>query len=303
MKQQPHDQDVVRCFLAATSDVQIDALKHIIASLNATLLSPYDIEAGSEIASSIRQQIRGSDCAIIVITKPNPVIFYELGLCKGMGKRTLVISESDADMPLFASETHHLRTLLSDNPILRSGLAGFLQEVRERKKTRRAKRHYPENYARRIRELRHDLPSFNALRASASGQEVEQAVESIFKKLRLTYETSRTTPSVGRVDFALWLDKLSPSLGNPLLVEVKSGDITKERLREARERLSRYAMESNSKACLLLYLDKKGRRYIQHEYGWPLVIEYDLEDFISALARTPLDALILATRNRIAHGS
>ena len=303
MKKESSDQDVLRCFLAAISDVSIDALKQIVSSLGATLIRPYDINPGAETSSSIRQTIRNSDCAVVILTTSHPVVFYELGLCKGLGKPTLVISDKETDLPFFAAETHYLRTALTDNPVLRSGLTGFLQEVRERKRMRRPQRHYPENNARRIHGLSYDLPSFDALRASSSGQDVEGVVEAMFKKLRLTYESSRATPSVRRVDFAIWLDKLSPTIGNPLLVEVKSGDITKEGLRKARESLKRYAKESNSRICLLLYLDRNGKRYNQSDYSAPLIIEYDLQDFASDLSRTPLDALILSIRNRIAHRS
>src|SRR5690606_38479090 len=95
----------------------------------------------------------------------------------------------------------------------------------------------------------------------------------IFKSLKTT---SKIVDQDKGVDFALWLDEVDPILGNPILIEVKTGDITPEQLNNGERQLQNYLAKTKSKVGLLLYLDKPGKKFPLGSSLDPLVIRTDL---------------------------
>jgi hypothetical protein len=87
-----------------------------------------------------------------------------------------------------------------------------------------------------------------------------------------------------------------------MIVEVKYGNITKDRFQQAEDQINRYIDKTDAKVALLLYLDRAGKRYKIKSSLKPLFISYDIEDFVTDLLTNSFESLILNQRNKIAHG-
>src|SRR5262249_42249522 len=129
----------------------------------------------------------------------------------------------------------------------------------------------------------------------------EHVLEEIFKTIRLSYVQNETNKDSG-VDFALWNDELGKILGNPMIVEVKYGNISHSTFQNAEEQINKYITKTGAKVALLLYLDREDKRHKLKSSLYPLIISYDIEDFTNDLLTHSFESLILAQRNKIAHG-
>jgi hypothetical protein len=104
------------------------------------------------------------------------------------------------------------------------------------------------------------------------------------------------------VDFVVWSQPLQTSLGNPLLVQVKSGKLSGVTLRGSYNQLHTQVLKLGAVAGLLLYLDANGRRFDDREYRSPVVLGFDLEDFAKDLSHKTFEKVVIERRNRLVHG-
>jgi hypothetical protein len=121
--------------------------------------------------------------------------------------------------------------------------------------------------------------------------------------LNFQFEPNRFTGSGDRgVDYAIWNDNLTFALGNPLLIEIKAGSLTPHIIHTTENRLKHYLAKTNAKSGILLYLDRNGRRFQENYSVDPLILRYDLEDFIEALSKSTFENVVLSKRNEMIHG-
>ena len=157
-------------------------------------------------------------------------------------------------------------------------------------------------YNQNIKENLHSfLNQISNLRESGHGKELEYLVEEIFKTINLNYVQKEPHLDKG-VDFALWNDELGRVIGNPIIVEVKYGKLSKAVFKNAENQIKRFTEQSDAKLALLLYLDKRNKRHKIEPSLRPLIISYDIEDFVKDLIKESFENIILRQRNKIAHG-
>jgi len=147
------------------------------------------------------------------------------------------------------------------------------------------------------------LDRVNAIRSSSTPAAFEQFVADVLKALGTgaVRNEFRTSPDRG-VDFALWNDRLTPTLGNPLLIDLKHGVLSPERLNEAETALRQAAAKTGARAALLFYLDRGGKRFPSKHRGEPWIMRWDFEEFLHELTHRSFEEAILAKRNKMAHG-
>jgi hypothetical protein len=104
------------------------------------------------------------------------------------------------------------------------------------------------------------------------------------------------------VDFAVWIDELEHSLGNPLLVEVKSGDISTERLREAASQLRHYVEKTHGRCGLLVYWDRANREFPPPSGGWPVIFQLSGASLGTLISQRRLVQELVRLRNAAVHG-
>lgn len=296
----------LKCFISASSGIDTSFIKNILSEYDVDTFDIFDFSIGDSIQQILKRKIRQADFALFIVTDRSSVnVIYEMGVCEGIGKQLFVFLEKHFEVPFYLENQLFIRTDLHDRNFLKSAIEKILQSVNRKGKT--AKQYVREKneikpYSRDVIDnLKSYLNQIKNLRRSGHVKELEHILEEIFKTIRLSYVQNETTRDTG-IDFALWNDELGKILGNPMIVEVKYGNISETIFQAAEEQINKYVSKADVRVALLLYLDREGKRYKVKSSLHPLIISYDVEDFATDLLTHSFENLIIAQRNKIAHG-
>lgn len=296
----------LKCFISASYQTNTDLIKNILAENGVEVVDLYDFSIGESIQQILKRKLRQSDFALFILSDDNQNVLYEMGVSEGLGKQHFFFVGKDYKVPFYLENKLFLKVDLNDRPFLQISIEKILKDVKEKrvkpikKATTKPKR--IDNYNQDIKDnLESYLPQIQRLREFGTGQEIEFIIEDIFKTLKFNYVDNTTSRDKG-VDFALWNDELGKVIGNPIIVEVKYGNISKNIFERTEEQIRKYIEKSDAKIGLLLYLDKRNKRHKIKSSLSPLLISYDLEDFTKELINSSFEKIILNQRNKIAHG-
>ena len=296
----------LKCFISASYETDTTLLKNLLAENGVEVFDLYDFSIGESIQQILKRKLRQSDFALFVLAKDNLNVLYEMGVCEGLGKQNFILLEKEFKVPFYIENKLFLRANLQDREFLKATIEKILQDVQGKKikPTTRIKEESKRKdvYTRDIKDnLRSYLSQIRTLRVNGHGRELEYLVEEIFKTIKLNYVENSQNLDKG-VDFALWNDELGRIIGNPIIVEVKYGNLSETMFHSAEEQVKKYAEKTEAKVALLLYLDKGNKRHKIKSHLSPLIISYDIEDFTNELINTSFETIILNQRNKIAHG-
>ncbi len=297
----------LKCFLSTSYDTDISLIKSVLSENNIEVFDLFDFSIGSSIQDILKEKLKQSDFAVFVVSKDNKNVLYEMGVCEGLGKPSLIIINKEANFPFYIENKLSLTANLADIDFLRIILLGFIDEIKLKRKplkTTLTTNKFSEKYSNDIKtNLYQLLEETKQIRINGQGRELESVIENIFRATQLNYvDNTREQSSGVGVDFALWNDKLGRIIGNPIIVEVKFGRLTYSTIKKAEHQIRKYADKSDAKIALLLYLDKLDKRFKIDSSLNPLIIAYDIEDFINSLLESNFESVLLTSRNKIAHG-
>jgi len=263
---------------------------------------PYDFTAGEPIHDILIKRIKQADFAIIVMTEKNINVFHEMGICEGLGKPLFVIVGKNMEPPYFVQKYVYLRSDLDNEELLKISLTKFVEDLLSNKLKLRRKPKTSKPGRLPLRSTDEYITRINKLREQGNALDVELLAEDIFRELNLQFESNRFSSQDKGVDFAIWDENLTFTIGNPLFIELKYGSLTFDQIHKAESQLKEYLARTEAKAAILLYLDKNGRRFRENYLVAPLVLRFEFEDFVRALYHNTFEEVILSKRNRMVHG-
>lgn len=287
--------------------------------------------------ASIKDTIASSDFvfALISIENLSKNILFEIGVAYGLGKPVLILIQGEGPIPLELTNFVYIRSKAdidsiyfslkqflkknnfafekSDfdkktgihNPLYKMRISPPLYDARtsESKKIEKIAKGiacYPGAGRFRIETLDIIKKSSGLLsKQNITGAEIITFLISIFEKEGAI--VSHSGPNDNGADMALWLDSSANSLGNPILVEVKIGQITDSRLSSAEEQLRGYLNATNVQSGLLLYLDSEMKQFGRSIIETPLIIRLDIRDLVNKLESQSLARILLSERNAMMH--
>jgi hypothetical protein len=294
----------LKCFISTPANTDTSVLRRILREHSVDAYDAYDFQLDQVISDNILDKIKRADFAIIVLSEQDLNVLYEMGVCDGMKKPILVIvSKELTDIPYFVQNHIHLRSELTNNDLLNITVSKFIEEVRQnRQKLSRKFLTKPSQKSSEPRPFYHYLEQIQELRESGEHRDLENLVSEVFSSLSLQSVPNQFANYDRGADFAVWSDKLSTTTGNPILIEIKAGNLTPQRIREAEDQLQEYLAKSGAKVGILLYLDRNNRRFLETPSSSPLIIKYDIEDFLREIIHNTFEDFVLTNRNRIVHG-
>ncbi|QCR24521.1 hypothetical protein [Pontibacter sp. SGAir0037] len=305
----------LKCFISASHNVDTTSVKNILAENGIESFDLYDFSIGDSIQQILKKKIKESDFAIFIVTDTNPNVIYEMGVCEGLGKQHFILLDKNLKIPFYLENKLFIRTDLNDSEFTSNSIVKLLSDVKKKPKQSYHRKNdrfdKVTEYSNKIKsQLKQILPEINDLRnfdinnnqnAARNAFRMEQITAKIFDIINLNYVENNTNKDKG-IDFALWSDNLGKVLGNPIIVELKYGRLDRSRLENAENQIKRYINISDAKVGLLLYIDRDNNRPKIKSSLAPLIISYDLEDFVNELIKNSFEALLLNQRNKIAHG-
>ncbi len=296
----------LKCFISASFETDTSQIKNILAENNVDTFDLYDFSIGDSIQQILKRKIRQADFALFIISSENTNVIYEMGVCEGIGKQHFIIVEKDYKTPFYIENKLFIRANLQDREFLQMSIQKILQTVKKKepkyRKVTNEKKSDKLSYSNDVKE---NLISYKNqllnLREFGRGLELEHVIEEVFKTLRLNYVENSTSKDKG-VDFALWSDELGKIIGNPIIIEVKYGNLSQSTIKNTELQLRSYIDKTDAKVAILIYLDRNGQRFKIQSSLTPLIIAFDAEDFVNDLLNNSFESLILGQRNKIAHG-
>lgn len=292
------------CFIAAPIAVDIRPLRKVLMDLGIQVKDALSLPPGpGSVVGAIESAIRDVDfvCAVIP-RKMSSNVLFEIGLAYGARKPLFLIVDKEADLPANLKDIFYVRASPWDTEAIKFNLDHFLEHP-TRGIPRRQRAITKEPKPSPLQELRIDerLESLHSLQGSERAMALENLVADLFKQASAVVTQERYYRDTG-ADMAIWLDGIESSVGNPVLVEVKAGRLSEQRLQQAELRLQHYLVQTNARAGLLIYLDQRGQRFSPSPPMWPLVVRIDVRDLADVVSKGELVATLIAERNRAAHG-
>ena len=292
------------CFIAAPFAVNTSPLRESLSGRGIQVTDALSLPPGpGSMIGAIESAIRDADfvCAVVSPRMSSNVMF-EIGLAYGARKPLFLIVDKQADLPANLKDIFYVRASPWDSEAIEFNLDNFLEHPtsgiprRQRTTERKLEPSLPHEF-----EIDEKIESLRSLQGPERALALEDLVAGLFKRVHVVVAQERYYPDSG-ADMAVWLDGIESILGNPVLVEVKAGRLSEQRLQQAELQLLRYLTQTNARAGLLIYLDQTGRRFPSSPAKWPLVVRFDVRDFADVIARGELVTTLIAERNKATHG-
>jgi tetratricopeptide (TPR) repeat protein len=117
-------------------------------------------------------------------------------------------------------------------------------------------------------------------------QMFEEAMRGLFEVLDIHIAIENKAKKAGyQPDFSLWIDNITETIGNPVLVETKIGHLSEHQIKQTVHYLSEYLKDSNAKAGILLYKDLDGGDFDNYSSLNPLIIILSLDELLDKLVK------------------
>jgi Restriction endonuclease len=225
-----------------------------------------------------------------------------MGICEGLGKPAFLVVGNDTQAPQFVQNHLYLRTNLKDEELLTISLSLFVDDFL-------ANRYKPLSIPKADKPLRTKtiqlkkyITEIQTLRTSGDSSKVEQLIAEILKKLNIQVVSNQSKSQDKGVDFVIWDDNLASMIGNPLFIEIKYGSLSPQKIFQAELQLRGYLEKSDARASILLYLDREGKRFSEKYSLSPLILRFDLEDFVREISSSSFEETMISKRNSMVHG-
>ena len=291
-------------FISHSAAQDIEPLLSLLKSENVKCHDSFDLAAGQDIAEGILSSISRSDAVIAVLSNDAGFsnVTFEIGYATALRKPVLLLLNTEASMPRFAYNLRHIVSDITDSDVLKIGIKSFLKEAGKGSPTRRKGGQSRKATTANEDAVRHVVNRIVHDRATIDGQTAETLVADLLRAAAVTHVEEQSGSRDRGVDFAVWSDAVQTSLGNPILIEVKAGNLDYARLQTAYERLVNQVLGSEARFGLLLYLDHSGQRFKRPAKWIPTVLALDVEDFANDLLFKSFANVLMEKRNSLAHG-
>lgn len=283
--------------------------QHVMVALRDMGVLPWDrysFQQGDSVSASFVDRMDKVDFVVARLATASPQMLYEVGVAIGAKKPIAMICSPQVQLPASLAGTVTLRTTGGESGFaVFAFLARFVEDLRALgaktpqgpQKSKEQPGHLGKGslatYLRRVQKLRKE--------GSPAG--LEALVMDLLRKATGTIVQAEgsTGPDSG-VDAMLWNDALDPTLGNPVLVSVKWGPLHRQSAQLLGSHLKAQLRATQARTALLIYLDPTGWRLPTTQLRDPHILHFDMEDLLRDLKDSSFEEVLLAARNRIAHG-
>ncbi len=286
------------CFLVTSMNIDVQPLWNILEQRNIKRIG-YFLESsyGNELSLKIEEAIHKADFIFAVLDSraSNKNVYFELGIAFGKNKPIFLVTDSNEGVPLLLKDIFFIKATFSDFEAIKYNLDIFLEHS---KATRKAKT----KTTRRSSKKRFSAELlFDNVKRAQSERDLENVLRDAFK--RAGYQVDKEVGAEDKlVDMAVWIDQIQSAIGNPVLVELKAGLLTENRINDGLQQLRVATLNSGGRIGLLIYKDERGQRFPFNSNKWPLIIALSVDEFLEMLSNGNLPKYLITQRNRFVHG-
>lgn len=289
----------LRCFIASSINQDINNLIKILEEYNIEYYSPLTTInlSGLNIQAKIRNEIKNADFIIAIMSDNKQNVIYEIGLAHGMNKNVFVIIPDKSKPPSDITDTLYLRTDLRNTESIKFALDPFLKSL-DSKRKKRGKTNLSSKLLKIDRFEIND--KLEKIRLHGNESQLLEITHKVFNNLDAKVNAIYREYDIG-ADMSVWLDELENLFGNPILIELKMGHLSKQKLLHTVNQMEKYLERTNAKAGIILYLDKEGNRFSIDDYLTYNILIFEISDFIHSLFDNTIRDIVQMKRNKIVH--
>jgi hypothetical protein len=290
------------CYIVSSWKIDISPLVYALEKRNVTITRAEHTSPQFSIADGIRDQIRDAEFVIGVLGRPqdNTNVYYEIGLAHGLDKRVLLFStEPTLELPFNLEQLYIVRSALSNSDAIDFSIDQILSAppLTEKRRSNKSKS-TSKPLGNRATEF---LNRLNNLSQSGAARQLEELVSDLLKACAVDVVAESLSKDTG-ADFAIWSDELEPTVGNPLIVEVKQTLEQKSDIANVGKEIAKYLTNTGRSWVILLYQNGIEAGNPIWTKLPPTVLVFRLDELILQLRDTSLPDVVRIRRNQIAHG-
>jgi len=279
------------CFISAPIMIDTSALRQALAERQIEWSDQTTIESGRSIVDSVDHALAMSDFVCLVLPEGgHAYVLFELGMAYAKRKPVLAFIGPRVELPVDIMSLTYVRADPSNRAAVESALSMFLEHA------------IPKPSGRTGKAEARPKPKLTppSARSTAIAYECEQRTAQILEEAGFILSWA-SEPHDRGADFAIWVDELQHSLGNPLLVEVKAGNLTLKRINEAASQLRAHVSKTHGRCGLLVYWDQSNREYPFISAEWPLIFQLSGPTLTRLVHEDRLIDELLRLRNDVVH--
>ncbi|MHB0773767.1 hypothetical protein ACYCVF_35420 [Bradyrhizobium sp. 1.29L] len=283
--------DFKTCFISAPFGTDTAPLRAALEQRNVQWRDQTNIALGTSWIELLEDEMSRADFICSVIPEDaNPNVMFELGLAIGRNKPVLALVKSAAGLPLDAL-TYFV--LPPDAEALGRALDTFLSHSK------------PISKRPRKAVVPKSSPGVaNKAPTTRIGHTAELQAAELLRQAGYIVSDEMGPMDKG-VDLAVWIDELEPVIGGPLLVQVKSGQPSMNRVLQAKEELREYVIKTNGKVGLIVWWGVSAVPEPPSPPGrhrWPLIVVLPGEKLTRLVESGGLTSELTRLRNAAVHG-
>lgn len=281
------------CFISAPFGADTSVVREMLDEKGIRWHDQTDVRAGGSWLDAVDTAMTRSDfvCAVLPAERDRENVLFELGIAYARRKPVLAFLGSSLSLPSDMVGLTYFRADSANREAVRSALEAFLTHASPAPSMKPVAR--PSK--RRGRSEPITLPP-----ASATGQEFERLTAELLRKAGFILSEPSESRDQG-ADFAVWIDEVQNSLGNPVLVQVKVGDLSSARLEEAASQLRHFVAKTHGRCGLLVYWDRQNREFPAVSVDWPLIFRLSGHTLARLASQGLLAQELVRLRNDAVH--
>jgi hypothetical protein len=286
----------LRCFISAPFGCNTDPIAFALEEVGVKPFRIDESEGARTVVDSIRQSIAEADfvCAFFPRNFTSTTTFFELGAAVGAGVSTLIMVESGVKVPVDLVGLPTVQVDLANPETFRTAVRGFVSSFEKPLAlvpTRGSSVERKISPAKALVEL-HTL-------AEDDPRQFEEFVANLFREAGFN---SAVELGHEGVDMALWVDRLGPTMGNLVLVEVKFRKLHANEWNEVATKLRHYLLGAGSLCGVLVTRDCLPPTVPAVTPTMPLIMTFSVDELITLMGKAQFTDTLIARRNLAVHG-
>ncbi len=286
------------CFISASFGVDTSVVRRNLQARGIRWSDQTSLQTDLNLAEAVDKAITSSDFVCIIIPEGEQAnILFELGIAYARRKPILAFIGKSAHPPADLLSLTYFRVDPSEVEAVDYALGTFLTHASDQPLGE-------VSIPRSKRDSSLGAALFVSSPGTALGSEFQRRTEELLKKAGfiVSQPLERNDRNQG-ADLAVWIEELQNySLGNPLLVDVKVGDLTQSQIHDAALQLRSYVEKTQGRSGLLIYWDRQNREFPSIEKGWPIIFQLSGETLTRLLREERLPEELVRLRNAAVHG-
>lgn len=288
------------CYISAPSDSNLLPLRRVLSERGISVMNPEAVYSDVPVAQELTSYLDQADLVVGILSRErrSDWTLFELGAAWTIKRQILLVIPPGATLapPAGLAGVLVVRANLSNIDAVAFAVDQLLVAPDAYSSPSSQSRTPPVGDDVNVLEI-----AANAAIRLGDESALLSVISNILHDAHLEGIVAESSNRNERADFAVWVDELASTIGNPLLIEVKMRLLSGSSLRDAASRLSKTVATSGTRFGLLLYAEGPAVKLINSSLPFN-VLALPISELLQGLRKKSFPALVRHLRNQRVHG-